>query len=124
MLTTIVGPDDQPNTWLARHKSGLGRAVKNQWTVDAEIGPEFFERMEKERKWHFGFNDYYDVYVWDLEPGKNSCHLFNSIQEVCCRITMIPISLTVISGDDQGQTLPCHAQLVRANGADPENLDS
>lgn len=124
MLTISVGPDDQPNTWLARHKSGLGRAVKNQWTVTAEIGPEFFESMEKERKWHFGFNDYYDVYVWDLEPGKHSCHLFNNIQEVCWCMTMMSISLTLISDDDQGQTLSRNAQLVRANGAYPENLDS
>ena len=63
-------PDER---WLKREKSGLGRASKNEWDVIASVGEEFFELMERNRDWYFGFSEYYDVYIWDLEPV--SAHL-------------------------------------------------
>ncbi|KAL8990195.1 MAG: hypothetical protein Q9169_008185 [Polycauliona sp. 2 TL-2023] len=85
-------PEEQ--LWLHREKTGLGRASKNEWDIKAEVGEKFFEQgivsryilcqvlpnmraVEKNRDWHFGFNDYYDVILWDLEPGKNRAHLYN-----------------------------------------------
>lgn len=42
--------------------------------------------MESERKWHFGFNEYYDVYIWDLEPGQPSLSLYSAIYEVSFKV--------------------------------------
>ncbi|KAF2136281.1 uncharacterized protein K452DRAFT_322524 [Aplosporella prunicola CBS 121167] len=66
--------------WLMREKSGIGRATRNTWNVIKSVGPEFFEEMEKHRNWHFGFKDYYDVVIWDTEPGNHFSCLYNSIQ--------------------------------------------
>ena len=38
-------PDEE--MWLSRHKAGIGRASKNEWTVTKEVGLPFFE----ESKW-------------------------------------------------------------------------
>ena len=37
-------PDDE--LWLNRHKAGVGRASKNEWTVGAKVGPKFFEQSK------------------------------------------------------------------------------
>ena len=37
--------------------------------------------METSRKWHFGFNEYYDVYIWDFEPGRVFNYLYNTVSE-------------------------------------------
>lgn len=72
-------PDSQ--LWLLRHKAGLGRASKNEWVVDQQIGEAFFEDMEKRRTWRFGFNDFYDVYIWDLRPGNDFLNIYRTIHE-------------------------------------------
>ena len=74
-------PPDK-HLWLARRKSGLGRASRTDWEVRLEVGPTFFAKMEELREWHFGFNEYYDVYIWDLEPGEHPSNLYNTIQQV------------------------------------------
>ena len=38
--------------------------------------------MEEMREWHFGFDDYYDVYVWNLELGEPFPCLYNIVFEV------------------------------------------
>lgn len=76
----ITPPEDE--RWLYRQKSGLGRAVKNEWNVIRSIGPQFFEEMDRYREWHFSFNEYYDVYVWDVAPGECFAHLYNLVQNV------------------------------------------
>ncbi|KAF7909232.1 hypothetical protein EAE99_011447 [Botrytis elliptica] len=77
----LVKPPEEER-WLWREKSGLGRAVKNVWNVMKRIGPEFFEEMDRHREWNFSFNDYYDVYVWDLEPGESLAPLYNTVQQM------------------------------------------
>ncbi|RAL64844.1 hypothetical protein DID88_001440 [Monilinia fructigena] len=37
--------------------------------------------MERHRQWNFSFKDYYDIYVWDLEPGDTLAGLFNTVQQ-------------------------------------------
>ncbi|KAG4427609.1 hypothetical protein IFR05_016909 [Cadophora sp. M221] len=76
----IKPPEDE--RWLFRQKSGLGRAAKNEWNVIKSVGPEFFEDMERYRGWNFSFKEYYDVYVWDLEPGECFPALYNAVQEM------------------------------------------
>ncbi|ESZ95248.1 hypothetical protein SBOR_4360 [Sclerotinia borealis F-4128] len=77
----LVKPPEEER-WLWREKSGLGRAVKNVWNVLKRIGPEFFEEMDRHRQWNFSFKDYYDIYVWDLEPGETLPGLFNTVQHM------------------------------------------
>jgi hypothetical protein len=35
------------------------------------------------RKWHLGFEEYYDVYVWDAAPGRPFYMLQRKLEEVC-----------------------------------------
>jgi hypothetical protein len=76
----ISPPKDQ--LWLLREKSGLGRAAKNEWNVLKEVGPQFFNEMEVSRKWNLGFNDYYDVIVWDLDAGERCGNVYSTITQV------------------------------------------
>lgn len=71
--------------WLVREKCGLGRAVKKPWKVLQEVGKDFFENLESRRKWTFGFDDYYDIVVWDNEPGEDFHNVYNAVTEVSNR---------------------------------------
>ncbi|KAL1606580.1 hypothetical protein SLS60_003985 [Paraconiothyrium brasiliense] len=80
----LVRPPEE-EFWLLREKAGWGRASKNEYENTIEIGPEFFETVENSRKWHFGFEEYYDVYVWDAEPGKPYFVLQRRLEELLAR---------------------------------------
>ena len=80
----LKSPPDE-HLWLARTKSGFGRASRTDWDVVLEVGSDFFAKMEESRQWHFGFKEYYDVYIWDLEAGKPFAYLYNTIQQVSLR---------------------------------------
>ncbi|KAF2168271.1 hypothetical protein M409DRAFT_21709 [Zasmidium cellare ATCC 36951] len=70
------------HSWLVRKKSGIGRASKNEWDVIAEVGEHMFERLENVRAYGshaFGFNSYYDITIWDLEPGQPFPYLYDTI---------------------------------------------
>lgn len=79
----ISPPEDE--LWLLRGKSGWGRASRNEYEVVGEVGPVFFEAMDKSRKWHFGFEEFYDVYIWDSSPGRSFFILQRKIEEVLTR---------------------------------------
>lgn len=79
----ISPPEDE--LWLVREKSGWGRASRNEYQVLGEVGPVFFESMDKSRKWHFGFEEFYDVYIWDSSPGRSFVILQRKIEEVLAR---------------------------------------
>jgi hypothetical protein len=79
----ISPPEDE--LWLLREKSGWGRASRNEYEVIGEVGPTFFEAMDKSRKWHFGFEEFYDVYIWDSSPGRSFFILQRKIEEVLTR---------------------------------------
>lgn len=66
--------------WLIRMKRGIGRAAKNTWDVIRSVDEQFFEEMDQIREWHFSFDDYYDVYVWDNEAGQPFAWLYENIQ--------------------------------------------
>jgi hypothetical protein len=77
----LVKPEEEER-WLYREKSGIGRASRNEgWHIIKSIGPTFFEEMDRFRKWKFSFKEYFDVYVWDLEPGEPFAVLYNTVQE-------------------------------------------
>jgi hypothetical protein len=77
----LVKPPER-ELWLDREKVGAGRAAKNTWQNTMEVGPAFFKKMDQHRRWHFGFTDYYDIYVWNLQPGSSFATLYMEIQEV------------------------------------------
>ncbi|KAI0448908.1 hypothetical protein F5B21DRAFT_518578 [Xylaria acuta] len=56
----ITAPRSKDALWTLRSKKGIGRAAKNEWDVELEIGPEYFEFVEQYRSWHLGFDDYYE----------------------------------------------------------------
>ncbi|OMP85206.1 hypothetical protein BK809_0003874 [Diplodia seriata] len=76
----ILAKPPDSELWLMRQKSGLGRASRNEWHIVQEVGPDFFESMDRQRQWHFNFKEYYDVIIWDLEPGLHFSHLYNAVQ--------------------------------------------
>lgn len=76
----ISPPEDE--LWLIRQKSGFGRAVKHEWNVVKAVGSAFFEELESTRRWTFGFKDYYDIIVWDLDPGERFSNVYQTVTEV------------------------------------------
>ncbi|CZR66639.1 uncharacterized protein PAC_16540 [Phialocephala subalpina] len=77
----LIKPPEEKR-WLYRQKSGLERVAKNDWEIIKSVGPEFFEDMGNWRQWSFSFEEYYDVYVWDLEAGEYFPALYNAVQEI------------------------------------------
>lgn len=77
----LVAPPDS-ELWLLRDKSGIGRASKNTWNVRKEVGPSLFEEIDATRRWTLSFNDYYDVIVWDVEPGRHPSNVYSTISHV------------------------------------------
>ncbi|KAJ4983302.1 hypothetical protein SVAN01_11183 [Stagonosporopsis vannaccii] len=80
----VISPPEE-ELWLLREKSGWGRASRNEYEVVGEVGPAFFESMDKSRKWHLGFEEFYDVYIWDSSPGRSFFVLQRKIEEVLTR---------------------------------------
>ncbi|KAF5978634.1 major facilitator superfamily transporter [Fusarium coicis] len=74
----ITAPDDE-QLWTYRKKQGLGRASKNDWFNILEVGPDFMKLTDILREWRFGFDDYYDVFIWDFVPGEPHMELYNIV---------------------------------------------
>lgn len=57
--------------WLVREKSGLGRASKADWNIVSGVCDQMFEQLGDSMysDYIFGFEDHYDVIVWDTLPG-------------------------------------------------------
>ncbi|KAK7433000.1 hypothetical protein QQZ08_000471 [Neonectria magnoliae] len=65
--------------WTYRKKQGLGRASKSEWENILEIGPEYFDMTDRLREWRFGFDDYYDIFVWDFVPDQAAIGMYNVV---------------------------------------------
>ncbi|KAK3628529.1 hypothetical protein LTR56_018574 [Elasticomyces elasticus] len=82
----IVKPPEE-ECWLSRDCVTLlfdeSEEPEPEWKVTREVGEDLFEQIsgKKEREWQFGFLDYYEIIVWDLEPGRLFAGLYNTIQE-------------------------------------------
>ncbi|KAI0860232.1 hypothetical protein F4860DRAFT_479717 [Xylaria cubensis] len=77
----ITAPRGEDALWTLRSKRGIGRANKNDWEIQLEIGPDYFDFVEEYRNWHLGFDDYYEVWIWHFVPGQSGNLLYNSIVE-------------------------------------------
>ncbi|CAG1962744.1 unnamed protein product [Fusarium graminearum] len=73
----VITAPPKEHLWTYRKKAGLGRAARNEWENILEMGPEFMKLTDQLREWRFGFNDFYDVYIWDLKPGQDEVEIFN-----------------------------------------------
>ena len=73
-------PEDE--LWIARTRHGYGRASKSEWETKRYVGPLFFEEADAHRKFHLGFNDYYDVYIWAADPTVSGPELHATVAEV------------------------------------------
>lgn len=78
----LISPPKE-ELWLVREKKGIGRAVKNPWKIVKQLNAQFFEEIGAVRKWSFGFDDYYDIFVWDNAPGEENRFLYTTVVEVC-----------------------------------------
>jgi hypothetical protein len=86
----IITKPDESELWLMRTKSGIGRASRNSnWKVFKDVGPDFFQEVEDRRNWRLGFDDYYDVYIWDRSPNRNFLPLRNIIYHTLLRARRI-----------------------------------
>ncbi|RYP36854.1 hypothetical protein DL767_003244 [Monosporascus sp. MG133] len=65
--------------WTFREKHGLGRASKKEWDSVLEVGRMYFCMVDILRKWRLGFDDYYDVWIWDFVPGRQPMKLYGDI---------------------------------------------
>ncbi|KAL7931850.1 hypothetical protein V8C35DRAFT_308732 [Trichoderma chlorosporum] len=74
----ITAPPDE-HLWTYRRKQGIGRASKNEWQNVLEVGIDYFDMTDKLREWRFGFDDYYDVFIWDFVPGETPLRMYNVV---------------------------------------------
>ncbi|KAF7546260.1 hypothetical protein G7Z17_g8560 [Cylindrodendrum hubeiense] len=74
----ITAPPEE-HLWTYRMKQGLGRASKSEWHNVLEVGPMFFDLTDTMREWRFGFDDYYDVFIWDFVPDQSHIPLYNLV---------------------------------------------
>ncbi|KAI1147920.1 hypothetical protein F4825DRAFT_455000 [Nemania diffusa] len=77
----VTAPRSKDALWTLRSKKGMGRAAKNEWDIELEIGREYFDFVEEYRNWHLGFDDYYEVWIWHFVPGEPGIYLYNVIVE-------------------------------------------
>lgn len=74
----ITAPPDK-HLWTYRRKHGVGRASKNEWDNVLEVGPDYFDMTDSLREWRFGFQDYYDVFIWSFVPGESPMDMYNVV---------------------------------------------
>ncbi|KAF2668737.1 hypothetical protein BT63DRAFT_284063 [Microthyrium microscopicum] len=76
------------DNWLVRVPNPY-RSSEAPWKFLKEVDSKFFEEMEAHRKWHFGFEDYYDVYLWDRRPGLTFINLYDEVQRLAFKARRI-----------------------------------
>jgi hypothetical protein len=78
----VITEPSSDELWLLRQRGGIGRASRSPWKVIRQVNSQLFEEMEEHRKWHFGFEDYYDLYIWDREAGNPFAYLYEIVSKV------------------------------------------
>ncbi|KAF2112566.1 hypothetical protein BDV96DRAFT_601966 [Lophiotrema nucula] len=59
----VLTQPPEKELWLAREKSGWGRASRNTFEIISEVGLKLFEEVDQARKWRFSFEEYYMTYT-------------------------------------------------------------
>lgn len=104
----IIARPPEEHLWLARRKSGIGRAKKHAWETLSQVDGGFFKEMDHKKQWHFAFDDYYEVFIWDLEPGRSFGLLYDHILKVSpdFRSQLMPLTLICYSTYSNPTGLP------------------
>jgi hypothetical protein len=90
----IVTAPDEEELWVRRWRPGV--SDRDDWVDEVVIDPDFFDELDEERKWHFGFDSYYEVYIWQFKPGGSAAELLTLIRDVSSSTTTIfAMNLTV-----------------------------
>lgn len=79
---TLYSPQGENARWIHRVKSGLGRASKNEFEVVQAVNRKLLLQLDLLRKWRFGFDSHYELYIWDFVPGESPMELFNYLLDV------------------------------------------
>lgn len=74
----ITAPPEE-HLWTYRRKQGIGRASKNEWYNVLEVGPDYYDMTDSLREWRFGFQDYYDVFIWSFVPDESPMDMYNVV---------------------------------------------
>ncbi|KAH9899086.1 hypothetical protein F4778DRAFT_771654 [Xylariomycetidae sp. FL2044] len=91
----VVTSPSQDQLWTYREKQGLGRASKKDWDTVLEVGHEYFDMVDEIRNWHLGFDDYYDVWIWDFAPAGKGIELYNVLIEEIRKAWRIRVPLDI-----------------------------
>ncbi|OAL39832.1 hypothetical protein AYO20_00744 [Fonsecaea nubica] len=78
----IIVTPSMDELWLIRSKYGYGSNAKAAWETEKYVGPKFFEEIDNYRRFSFGFDDYYDIYIWSKNPGGPGKILHAGVMEV------------------------------------------
>ncbi|UKZ96115.1 uncharacterized protein TrAFT101_010916 [Trichoderma asperellum] len=74
----ITAPPEE-HLWTYRRKQGIGRASKNEWDNVLEVGPDYYDMTDSLREWRFGFQDYYDVFIWSFVPDEPPMDMYTVV---------------------------------------------
>lgn len=69
--------------WLVRRPKKTRIPSAEPWETVLSVNENMFEKLEGAKKdnWRFGFNEYYDITIWDLEPGRSHMVLHNTVHD-------------------------------------------
>lgn len=77
----ITAPPEE-HLWTYRRKQGIGRASKNEWDNVLEVGPDYYDMTDSLREWRFGFQNYYDVFIWSFVPDEPPMDMYTVVVTV------------------------------------------
>ncbi|KAI5781498.1 hypothetical protein EDC01DRAFT_240704 [Geopyxis carbonaria] len=79
MTGKIIHDAPAEHTWIQRQKSGRGRKDRTDWVVTRAMDRKLRKEIEDTKPWHFEFQDYLDVHIWDRHAGRPLGELFNVV---------------------------------------------
>lgn len=74
----ILTAPSEKQWWVTRTR----KHSQNEYENVTKIGPCFFECIERVREWRLGFDDHYDIMIWDLRPNLLSSALLANVTSV------------------------------------------
>lgn len=88
----VVAPPAK-HCWIARSRPGVafyGRQSEDDWDEELLVDHMFLEFARSQCKWHFGFTDYYEIYMWDYAPGGSPMNMYHRIRDVSVNSVTAP----------------------------------
>ncbi|KAJ4302088.1 hypothetical protein N0V88_002224 [Collariella sp. IMI 366227] len=89
----IITAPDRDQRWIRRSRRGISATgpsrYEDNWDVEIDVGPLFFDIAELSRKWHFNFDSYYEVYIWDFIPGRPAIDLYHHLRDTLSKARRI-----------------------------------